>query len=184
MSIQSAINQGLAVAGALYSQTPEFAEKKAEKLAQAEAKKVGKAIEQNRAAENEIKSEFEKSIAETEKSIAEAPDRKAKTKAKAELKGLKQGQEEALTANAGEYKGLLKSQAELTGDYKGYAAYLAEEAKKATERAKAIKQAKTRQAKKTKEALSEQTSLGLALKDLNLSAEQMKSLKKQLKEKK
>ena len=184
MSIQSAINKGVAVAGALYTQTPAYSAKKTEKLLSGESKEIDKAIEKNRALKTQIETEFSSQIEEREKALLEKLSKKDKSRTQAEIKGLKAGKEENVALNEKEFKGLLKRKADLTGNYKDYASYLAEESLRARERSKAVKRKKIAQAKAVKDVLAMETSLGISIKDLNLSKEQLADVKKQLKENK
>ena len=183
MSIQSSINSGIAVASALYTQTPQYEAKKKEaeyKKAEADFKDQGKVF-------NELTKGIE---------IGEVGDKITK-KQKALFKG-KEGEERSLAldlANEGYVKAAEKM-AELKPNAENFSnlAHRIERGEQrslrrqelmdaANKKAEEKKEAKTKQMEKVKAKhksfLDLETSLGVPLRALNLSKEQEASAEQQ-----
>lgn len=169
MSIQSSINQGLAVAGALYTQTPGY-------QAKVQEKKDLQEIERLKNAGNKINASFDKVIKEAEEAdalpgVVEQLEKRNKEEIEPIHKKLVSMGDVSQLEQEGS---MLFDQAE-----KAYLANLKAEQEKEFK----IKQM-NKVKNKRKNLLDLETSLGGTLKDLKLNPKQLAAVKAQLKENK
>lgn len=193
MSIQSNINQGIAIAGALYTQTPRYASKKEAALEKRELAKINKGLE---SIDNKIITATEELNADMgERREALFTDIDNSRLSKKEKALAKKEYDKEMSLRETEYKkvtdeeslnriSLLKRKGDITGDYEPYiTARYNKAADIANEKAEIIKQNKIKQSSKVYDKILNMDSNIGPIKDLNLSNKQLKSIKKQLDDK-